>query len=70
MINFMKLHRITAQRYVDTETGTYFDFLSDTTEAEALQQAQMRLKQMLKKATLDDLLGTVVPCPRMGKIQR
>ena len=66
----MKLRRINARRYVDIDTGTYFYFASDTTEAEALEQAPMRLRQMLINVPESEVFGTDIFVPRMAKMKR
>ena len=63
----MKLRRITARRYVDDDTGTHFEFLSDMTPEQAVEQVQMRLETM-KHIEPDEYQGTLMTLSRLGRI--
>ena len=63
----MKLRKIDPRRYVDDETGTYFDFLSDTTAEEALEQVLTSQRIFLEKYPSEEWFGTMRTLPRVGK---
>ena len=65
----MKLRQIDTRNWVDDETGTYFEFFSDTDEATAYEQAEMRVRQMLRLAPADEVYGTKIRCPRQRKMR-
>jgi hypothetical protein len=66
----MKLRRINAQRYVDEETGTYFDFESDTTPEKADEQVRIHQRIFLSKYPAEDWFGTNRRLPHVGKMRR
>lgn len=63
----MKLRRINALRWVDEETGTYFQFFSEHTEKQAIEQAEIHLRWQVSVHGAEAVHGTDIVCPRMGK---
>jgi len=66
----MKLRRINAQRYVDDETGTYFEFGSDMTDGGALQQVLKHQRIFLNKYPSEEWFGTDRFLPPLGNLPK
>jgi len=66
----MKLRRINALRYCDDETGTYYVFLSETTQEQAEEQVEIHLCCYLNNGySPSDWFGTERTLPRLRRLK-
>lgn len=67
----MKLRRINKRRFVDDETGTYFEFRFDVTDAQAAEQVEMHQHCFLARYPAERWFGTdrEIPVP-LGRLYR
>lgn len=63
----MKLRRISALRYCDDDTGTYFDFWDEVSDEQALKMIELHQRCQLTRCPTEEYFGTNQGVGNLGK---